>query len=46
MNEHVVDTTDATLSALSVSGATLSPAFDAATTNYGVVVANCGDPSH
>ena len=35
-----VDTTDATLSALSVSGATLSPAFDAATTNYGVVVAN------
>ena len=35
-----VDTTDATLSALSVSGATLSPAFDAATTNYGVMVAN------
>ena len=35
-----VDTTDATLSALSVSGATLSPAFDAATTSYGVVVAN------
>ncbi len=35
-----VDTTDATLSALSVSGATLSPAFDAATTDYGVVVAN------
>ena len=30
----VADTTDATLSALSVSGATLSPAFDAATTTY------------
>ena len=35
-----VDTTDATLSALSVSGATLSPAFAAATTNYHAVVAN------
>ena len=32
--------TDATLSALSVSGATLSPAFDAATTDYHAVVAN------
>ena len=31
---------DATLSALSVSGATLSPAFDAATTTYRAVVAN------
>ena len=36
----VVDATDATLSALSVSGATLSPAFDAATTSYHAVVAN------
>ncbi len=35
-----VDTTDATLSALSVSGATLSPAFDAATTTYSATVAN------
>ena len=35
-----VDATDATLSALSVSGATLSPAFDAATTTYQAVVAN------
>ena len=35
-----VDTTDATLSALSVSGATLSPAFDAATSHYGAKVAN------
>ena len=34
------DATDATLSALSVSGATLSPAFDAATTSYLAVVAN------
>ena len=34
------DTTDATLSALSVSGATLSPAFDADTTNYSAAVAN------
>ena len=34
------DTSDATLSALSVSGATLSPAFDAATTTYQAVVAN------
>ena len=32
--------TDATLSALSVSGATLSPAFDAATTTYSTTVAN------
>ena len=32
--------TDATLSALSVSGATLSPAFDAGTTSYHAVVAN------
>ena len=36
----VFDTTDATLSALSVSGATLSPAFAAATTTYHAVVAN------
>ena len=36
----VGDATDATLSALSVSGATLSPAFAAATTNYHAVVAN------
>ena len=36
----VFDTTDATLSALSVSGATLSPAFAAATTSYHAVVAN------
>ena len=36
----VADATDATLSALSVSGATLSPAFAAATTNYHAVVAN------
>ena len=36
----VADATDATLSALSVSGATLSPAFDAATTTYHAVVAN------
>ena len=35
-----VDATDATLSALSVSGATLSPAFAAATTSYQAVVAN------
>ena len=35
-----VDATDATLSALSVSGATLSPAFDAATSHYGAKVAN------
>ena len=35
-----VDTTDATLSALSVSGATLSPAFAAATTSYHTAVAN------
>ena len=32
--------TDATLSALSVSGTTLSPAFDAATTTYRATVAN------
>ena len=37
---NTVDTTDATLSALSVSGATLSPAFAAATTDYHAVVAN------
>ncbi len=37
---QTVDTTDATLSALSVSGATLSPAFDAATTTYRAVVVN------
>ena len=36
----VGDATDATLSALSVSGATLSPPFDAATTIYHAVVAN------
>ena len=36
----VADATDATLSALSVSGATLSPAFDAATTSYSATVAN------
>ena len=36
----VADATDATLSALSVSGATLSPAFAAATTTYHAVVAN------
>ena len=35
-----VTVTDATLSALSVSGATLSPAFDAATTDYRTTVAN------
>ncbi len=34
------DTSDATLSALSVSGATLSPTFDAATTTYSATVAN------
>ena len=34
------DTSDATLSALSVSGAPLTPAFAAATTNYHAVVAN------
>ena len=34
------DTSDVTLSALSVSGATLSPAFNAATTTYSAVVAN------
>ena len=37
---NTVVTTDATLSALSVSGATLSPAFAAATTTYSAVVAN------
>ena len=37
---NTVVTTDATLSALSVSGATLSPAFAAATTSYHAVVAN------
>ena len=37
---NTVVTTDATLSALSVSGATLSPAFDAATTTYSATVAN------
>ena len=36
----VADATDATLSALSVSGATLSPAFAAATTSYQATVAN------
>ena len=36
----VADATDATLSALSVSGATLSPAFDAAQAIYQAVVAN------
>ena len=36
----VADATDATLSALSVSGATLSPAFAAATTSYWTTVAN------
>ena len=36
----VADATDATLSALSVSGATLSPAFAAATTTYQATVAN------
>ena len=36
----VADATDATLSALSVSGATLSPAFAAAQTSYHAVVAN------
>ena len=35
-----VTVTDATLSALSVSGATLSPAFAAATTDYSMTVAN------
>ena len=34
------DTTNAALHALSVSGATLSPAFDAGTTEYTAVVAN------
>ena len=37
---NTVNTTDATLSSLSVSGATLSPAFDAAESHFGVVVAN------
>ena len=37
---NTVNATDATLSALSVSGATLSPAFAAATTTYHTVVAN------
>ena len=37
---NTVNTTDATLSALSVSGATLSPAFAAATTSYQATVAN------
>ena len=37
---NTVDTTDATLSALSVSGATLSPTFAAATTTYSATVAN------
>ena len=36
----VADATDATLSALSVSGATLSPAFGSSTTSYHAVVAN------
>ena len=36
----VADATDATLSALSVSGASLSPAFHAATTSYQATVAN------
>ena len=36
----VADATDATLSALSVSGATLNPAFAAATTTYYAAVAN------
>ena len=39
-NGYLGGFTDATLSALSVSGATLSPAFDAATTTYQAVVAN------
>ena len=38
--EGTVDTTDATLSALSVSGATLSPTFAAGTTTYSATVAN------
>ena len=37
---NTVNATDATLSALSVSGATLSPTFDAAESHFGVVVAN------
>ena len=37
---YAVDATDATLSALSVSGTTLSPTFDAGTTTYQAVVAN------
>ncbi len=38
---HIVDpSSDATLSALEVSGATLSPAFDAATLNYTASVSN------
>ena len=37
---NTVNTTDATLSALSVSGATLSPTFAAATTTYSATVAN------
>ena len=40
VNGVLGDTSDATLSALSVSGATLSPAFDAATTTYSATVAN------
>ena len=37
---NTVNTTDATLSALSVSGATLSPAFATATRTYSATVAN------
>ena len=40
MKGSAVVVTDATLSALSVSGTTLSPAFDAATTTYRATVAN------
>ena len=40
VNGVLGDTSDATLSALSVSGTTLSPTFDAATTSYHATVAN------
>ena len=43
----VADATDATLSALSVSGATLSPAFGAATTTLPIPTGGeFGDPGH
>ena len=42
----VADATDATLSALSVSGATLSPAFAAATDELPRGGGECGEPGH